>query len=77
MVDDFALNGVDSIGEYAVAISGTIKCTVDGRWPVQREFYRRLRIVLHTERVSLPARPFALPAGLNGIHPEAEAAHGS
>ncbi len=76
MVDDFALNGVDSIGEYAVAISGTIKCTVDGRWPVQREFYRRLRNVLHAEHVSLPARPFSLP-GTIGIHPEAEAAHGA
>ena len=77
MVDDFALNGVDSIGEYAVAISGTIKCTVDGRWPVQREFYRRLRAALHDQHVSLPARPFSLPATLNGVHPEAEAAHGS
>ena len=77
MVDDFALNGVDSIGEYAVAISGTIKCTVDGRWPVQREFYRRLRTALHAEHISLPARPFSLPGALNGIHPEAEAAHGA
>ena len=40
---DFGLNGVDSLGEYAVAISGTMKCTVAGRWPVQREFNRRLR----------------------------------
>ncbi len=77
MVDDFALNGVDSIGEYAVAISGTIKCTVDGRWPVQREFYRRLRTALHAEHVSLPTRPFALPGALGGILPEAEAAHGT
>ncbi len=77
MVDDFALNGVDSIGEYAVAISGTIKCTVDGRWPVQREFYRRLRNVLHSEHVSLPARPFSLPAASSAIQPDAEAVHGS
>jgi moderate conductance mechanosensitive channel len=58
---DFALNGVDSIGEYAVAISGSIKCTVGGRWPVQREFYRRLRTALHEKNVALPARPLVLP----------------
>ena len=58
---DFALNGVDSIGEYAVAISGTMKCTVGGRWPVQREFYRRLRAALHEKNVALPARPLVLP----------------
>ena len=40
---DFALNGIDSLGEYAVTISGTLRCTVAGRWPVQREFNRRLR----------------------------------
>ncbi len=81
MVEDFALNGVDSIGEYAVAVSGTIKCTVDGRWPVQREFYRRLRSALQVEHVSLPARPFAVPGALAGTlagtHPEAEPAHGA
>ncbi len=76
MVEDFALNGVDSIGEYAVAISGTIKCTVDGRWPVQREFYRRLRTALHDERVSLPARPFSLPGTLSGLRTDGEPAHG-
>ncbi len=58
---DFALNGVDSIGDYSVAISGTMKCTVGGRWPIQREFYRRLRIALQDAKVALPARPLAIP----------------
>jgi small-conductance mechanosensitive channel len=61
ILEDFALNGVDSIGEYAVAISGTIKCMVAGRWPVQREFYRRLRMAMHEQHVALPARLLASP----------------
>ncbi len=61
ILQDFALNGVDSIGEYAVAISGTLKCTVGGRWPVQREFYRRLNASLQQQHIALPARPLALP----------------
>ncbi len=72
IVEDFALNGVDSIGEYAVAISGAIKCTVGGRWPVQREFYRRLRTGLQERHILLPARPLALP----GMDREADDAHG-
>ena len=62
-LDDFALNGVDSIGEYAVAISGVMRCTVGGRWPVQREFYRRLNAALQQHQIGLPARPLALPQG--------------
>ncbi len=61
VLENFSLNGVDSIGEYAVAISGTIKCTVDGRWPVQREFYRRLRMALQEQHVVMPAGPLAFP----------------
>ena len=64
---DFALNGIDSIGEYAVALSGTIKCTVGGRWPVQREFYRRLRMGLQAHHISLPARPLNVPGLLPGV----------
>ncbi len=60
ILEAFALNGVDSIGEYAVAISGTMKCTIGGRWPVQREFYRRLNVALQEHQVALPARPLAL-----------------
>ena len=71
ILDDFSLNGVDSIGEYAVAISGTIKCAVDGRWPVQREFYRRLRIALQEQHVVMPAGPLAYP-----WNEPREAAHG-
>ncbi len=61
---DFALNGIDSLGEYAVAISGTMRCTVSGRWPVQREFNRRLRARLVDGNVALPQmhRTLDMPA---------------
>ncbi len=61
---DFALNGIDSLGEYAVAISGTMRCTVSGRWPVQREFNRRLRARMMKSDVALPQmhRTLDLPA---------------
>lgn len=51
---DFGLNGVDSLGEYAVTISGTIRCTVGGRWPIQREFNRRLRRRMAELDIALP-----------------------
>ncbi len=78
MLDDFGLNGVDSIGEYAVAISGTVRCTVAGRWPVQREFYRRLNSELAAHHIRLPARTLALSGALSGALPGApsEAAAG-
>ena len=65
---DLALNGVDSLGEYAVAISGTVRCTVGGRWPVQREFNRRLRARMMEAGIALPQahRTLALP-GLPGL----------
>ena len=69
IVDDFGLNGVDSIGEYAVAISGTMRCTIPGRWPVQREFYRRLNAALAAHHISLPARPLALTGARPGTRP--------
>ena len=67
---DFALNGVDSINEYSTAISGTMKCTVAGRWAIQREFYRRLRIALQEAKVALPSRPLSIP-GLRICEPAA------
>ncbi len=83
---DFALNGIDSLGEYAVAISGTIRCTVAGRWPVQREFNRRLRVRMMQDRIALPQahRTLDVPAlpGLldraqpRGAIPDQDTSHG-
>src|SRR6185437_11543430 len=38
---DLDLWGVDRVDASMVTIVGQIECSVSGRWPVQREFYRR------------------------------------
>jgi small-conductance mechanosensitive channel len=42
MRGDFQLWGVDRVDAGAVTVVGQIACTDAGRWPVQREFNRRL-----------------------------------
>ena len=44
MRSDFDLWGVDKIDGATVTIVGQIECTDSGRWPVQREFNRRMKI---------------------------------
>jgi small-conductance mechanosensitive channel len=40
---DFDLWGVDKVDASMATIAGQIECTDTGRWPVQREFYRRMK----------------------------------
>ena len=40
---DLDLWGVDKVNASMVTIAGQIECTDAGRWPVQREFYRRMK----------------------------------
>src|SRR5205085_8582265 len=40
---DFDLWGVDKVDASMVTIAGQIECTDSGRWPVQREFYSRMK----------------------------------
>src|SRR6202012_1441244 len=40
---DLELWGVDRVDASMVTIVGQIECSVSGRWPVQREFYRRMK----------------------------------
>jgi small-conductance mechanosensitive channel len=40
---DLELWGVDKVDGASVSIVGQIRCTDSGRWPVQREFNRRLK----------------------------------
>jgi small-conductance mechanosensitive channel len=40
---DFDLWGVDKVDAAMTTIVGQIECTDVGRWPVQREFYRRMK----------------------------------
>jgi small-conductance mechanosensitive channel len=44
MRGDLDLWGVDKIDGATVTIVGQIECTDSGRWPVQREFNRRMKI---------------------------------
>jgi small-conductance mechanosensitive channel len=40
---DLELWGVDKVDGSMAQIVGQIRCTADGRWPVQREFNRRMK----------------------------------
>jgi moderate conductance mechanosensitive channel len=40
---DLDLWGVDKVDATMATIAGQIECTDTGRWPVQREFYRRMK----------------------------------
>jgi len=40
---DLDLWGVDKVDASMATIAGQIECTDTGRWPVQREFYRRMK----------------------------------
>jgi small-conductance mechanosensitive channel len=44
MLSDLQLWGVDKVDGFAATIVGQIVCTDAGRWPVQREFNRRLKL---------------------------------
>jgi len=43
IIDDFAPWGVDAVHPWGVTILGQIPCVDTGRWPVQREFNRRVK----------------------------------
>ncbi|MFL5254902.1 MAG: hypothetical protein ACJ8AI_18815, partial [Rhodopila sp.] len=43
MLSDLQLWGVDKVDGGGVTILGQIVCTDAGRWPVQREFNRRMK----------------------------------
>jgi moderate conductance mechanosensitive channel len=44
MRSDLALWGIDKVDGAMATIVGQIECTDSGRWPVQREFNRRMKI---------------------------------
>ncbi len=43
MLGDLQLWGVDKVEGGGVTLAGQIPCTDAGRWPVQREFNRRMK----------------------------------
>jgi small conductance mechanosensitive channel len=56
MVSEFQLWGIDKVDAATVTVTGQIVCTDGGRWPVQREFNRRLMLRFQQEGIA-----FALP----------------
>jgi moderate conductance mechanosensitive channel len=53
MLGDLQLFGVDQVKTWGFTITGQIPCTDSGRWPVQREFNRRLKKRFQAENITL------------------------
>lgn len=54
ITDDFQLWGVDSLNDTSVSVLGALPTTTGGRWPVQREFNRRMKRVFQERGITLP-----------------------
>jgi len=59
MLGDLQIFGVDQVRSWGVTITGQIVCTDTGRWPVQREFNRRLKQRFEELQIILGAPPAA------------------
>jgi small-conductance mechanosensitive channel len=74
---DLDLWGVDKVEASMVTIAGQIECTTAGRWPVQREFYRRMKkrfqeLGIEIARPSQSTVVLQMPAAQIDNLPEAE-----
>ncbi|WP_029605938.1 mechanosensitive ion channel family protein [Kozakia baliensis] len=54
ITNDFQLWGVDSLNDTSVSILGTVPTTTGGRWPVQREFNRRMKKIFQERGFTVP-----------------------
>ncbi|WP_122050492.1 mechanosensitive ion channel family protein [Asaia bogorensis] len=54
IIDDFQMWGVDALNQTSVTVRGTLPTITSGRWPVQREFYRRLKKTFEARNIHLP-----------------------
>jgi moderate conductance mechanosensitive channel len=63
---DLDLWGVDKLDATMVTIAGQIECTDRGRWPVQREFYRRMKKRFQETGIEI-ARPPSATVVLQGF----------
>jgi small-conductance mechanosensitive channel len=59
MLGDLQIFGVDQVRQWGVTITGQIVCTDGGRWPVQREFNRRMKKRFEDEQIVLGGPPAA------------------
>ena len=64
MLSDIQLWGVDKVDGASVTIAGQIPCTDSGRWPVQREFNRQVRMRFHELGIAIfnPVQTYVVPA---------------
>jgi small-conductance mechanosensitive channel len=60
MLSDLQLWGVDAVRPWGVTITGQIVCTAASRWPVQREFNRRVKIRFQELGIELGGAPQAV-----------------
>jgi small-conductance mechanosensitive channel len=63
---DLDLWGVDKVDAAMVTLAGQIECTDVGRWPVQREFYRRMKKRFQETGIEI-ARPSTTTIVLQGL----------
>jgi len=63
MLSDLQLWGVDKVDGSAATIAGQVVCTDSGRWSVQREFNRRMKLRFQELGIRLfnPSRSIAIP----------------
>jgi small-conductance mechanosensitive channel len=64
MLSELQLWGVDKVDGAAATLAGQIVCTDAGRWPVQREFNRRMKMRFHELGIALatPTQTIVLQA---------------
>ncbi len=67
MLSDLQLWGVDKVDGASVTISGQIPCTNSGRWAVQREFNRRMKMRFQELGIAFwnPAQTYIVPRAPN------------
>ena len=54
ILGDFALWGVDQLGDFSVTIKGQVRTLANARWPVQREIIRRIKKRFEELGIELP-----------------------
>lgn len=59
ILGDLQIFGVDQVRPWGATITGQIMCSDSGRWPVQREFNRRMKQRFAAEQIALSAPPGA------------------
>jgi small-conductance mechanosensitive channel len=76
ILSDFSFWGVDALDGAAVTLAGQIQCRDSMRWPVQREFNRRILMRFTAEGIDIanPLRNVMVPPARAASAPQAEAA---